>query len=119
MTAPRIVTATVIDFNAARAARTARPFQGRLLKSAAAGMDPLMRKAVRLAVAEGCAAGTTTAEIVRRVRGRPRSMAALPAAAAAGFSFAIFEDLPTGDGTGEIARAIVRDQVRQKARAAL
>jgi hypothetical protein len=80
MTAPRIVTAQVIDFNAARAARTARPFQGRLLKSAAAGMDPETRAAVRTAIADGFAEGKTTAEI---------------------------------------ARAIVRDQVRQKARAAL
>jgi hypothetical protein len=80
MKATSIVTATVIDFNAAREARKARPFQGRLLKSVAAGMDPDTLVAVRVAVADGFAEGKTTAEI---------------------------------------ARSMVRDQVRAKARAAL
>jgi hypothetical protein len=79
MTTP-IVTATVFDFNAAREARKARPFQGRLLKSFTARMDPDSLAAVRVAVADGFAEGKSVADI---------------------------------------ARAISRDQVRAKARAAL
>jgi hypothetical protein len=80
MKATSIVTATVIDFNAAREARRSRPFQGHLLKSFADRLDPDSLAAVRVAVADGFAEGKTTADI---------------------------------------ARAIVRDQVRQRARAAL
>jgi hypothetical protein len=73
-------TTVVIDFNAARVARRAQPFQGRLLKSFADRLDPDSLAAVRVAVADGFAEGKTTADI---------------------------------------ARAIARDQVRQKARASL
>lgn len=78
--ATHIFTDKVIDLNSAREARRARPFQGRLLKSVAAGMDPESRATMRAAVADGFVGGKSIAEI---------------------------------------ARNILRDQVQQKARAAL
>lgn len=75
-----IFTDKVIDLNAAREARKARPFQGRLLKKVAARMGRDELAAVRVAVADGFAGGKSIEEI---------------------------------------ARNILRDEVRQKARAAL
>jgi hypothetical protein len=72
----QLSTAKVIDFNAAREARQARPFQGRLLKSIAAGMDPETRAAVRSAVADGFAEGKSAADIARSmVRDQVRAKA--------------------------------------------
>lgn len=62
-----IFTDKVIDLNAARAALTARPLQGRLLKSVAASMDGTDRTVLRAAIADGFARGLTTAEITRSV----------------------------------------------------
>lgn len=106
---------------ARREAREARPLQGRLLKSTAAQMDPATRAAVRLAVADGFAAGTTSAEIVRRVRalsGQGTAVRVSPATLA-GFSFAIFDGLPTGVGPGEVERSIAVNKVRLLAHSAL
>jgi hypothetical protein len=63
----QLSTAQVIDLNAARAARRARPFQGRLLKSFADRLDPDSLAAVRVAVANGFAEGKTTADIARAI----------------------------------------------------
>lgn len=62
--------AVVIDFSAARQARrtASRPFQGRLLKTAVAGMDGTQRAVLRAAVADGFARGLTTQDIVRSIR---------------------------------------------------
>lgn len=70
-----IFTDKEIDFNAARAAHAARPFQGRLLKKVAAEMDPATRAAVRTAIADGVAGGKTTAEVTRLVRDHVRTRA--------------------------------------------
>ena len=78
--ATHIFTDKVIDLNAAREARKARPFQGRLLRKEAARMGPDSLATMRVAVADGFAGGKSIEEI---------------------------------------ARNILRDEVRQKARAAL
>lgn len=67
MKAPSIVTAKVIDLNAERAARRARPFQSGLLRKTAAALPPEVLQAIRQAVAEGFAAGTPTAQITRSI----------------------------------------------------
>jgi len=61
-------TSNVIDFQAAKAARQARPFQGRLLKAVAAQMDPDTLAAVRKAVAAGYVNGQTTQDIARIIK---------------------------------------------------
>jgi hypothetical protein len=60
-------TGVVIDFNAAREARRAQPFQGRLLKSFAARLDPDSLAAARVAIANGFAEGKTTADIAHAI----------------------------------------------------
>lgn len=61
-------TSNVIDFQAAMAARAARPFQGRLLKAEAAHMSPDSLASVRKAVAAGYAAGQTSEDIARALK---------------------------------------------------
>lgn len=72
MLAFEIIFAESVDLKAARDARLARPFQGRLLKAVAAQLDPAARAAVRLAIADGVAGGKTTAEVTRLVRDHVR-----------------------------------------------
>jgi hypothetical protein len=57
----------IVDLSVERAARQARPFQGRLLRPVAARMDQHALAAVRKAVADGVAQGRTTDDIVRQV----------------------------------------------------
>ncbi len=60
----------VVDIAQAREARIrrARPLQGRLLKSVAAGMDAQTRAGFTRAVAEAVINGTTTDDLMRSIR---------------------------------------------------